>query len=342
MNNQNDDNNSVMISGESFIYVGGKLISHWKDEPKPMEPVWTPEDELQGTPNIGISQFNQAYLETNDIQESKYEYRKIQRFLQKYIQHYAQKTGVSVDDLSIEFINYGKTELVYVLTQKNDARITLLVKQPAVQFGKVKQEAINLLALEKKDKKVVAPVDYFSYGEQELYATPYIDYARCVASYGRSWGMYIPEPTYRFEAFTSKQSDIVTACMIAKLVSYYDFDKQEGLCACKLGGGDFMLPQGWENEEPTIQNTLNNLYFIAAREKVSCSFENYLETIRQEFSRRTIDENQEKLVINLRGRVPMQLECIEAGIKLGKSIIHSQKLQANKKNPPPPPGEDNR
>ena len=82
-----------------------------------------------------------------------------------------------------------------------------------------------------------------------------------------------------------------------------------------------MLPKGWEKETPTIQGTLKNLYLIAAREMLDCSFEEYLNIIRSEFSRRTINENQDELLLNLRGRVPMRMEDIENGIELGKQII---------------------
>ena len=40
--------------------------------------------------------------------------------------------------------------------------------------------------------------------------------------------MYIPEPYYRFEKFTKQQEKIVNSCMIAKLVSLYDFTNKEG------------------------------------------------------------------------------------------------------------------
>lgn len=138
--------------------------------------------------------------------------------------------------------------------------------------------------------------------------------------------MYVPEPYYRFESFTAEQENIVNSCMIAKLVSLYDFTKKEGISSCKLGGGDFMLPKGWETQIPTIENTLNKLYLIAAREKVRCSFDEYLSIIRDEFSRATITENQKDLIINLRGRVPMKIENIESGIQLGQSIIQGKKL----------------
>lgn len=274
--------------------------------------------------NIGIGMINPMYIEVNEIQDIDYEYKKIVRFLNKFIEYYAKKNNDNVDNYNLEFINYGKTELVYVLTNKNGERVTILVKQPAVRIGEVYKESQNLIELHKRDKSVVAPIDYFDFCDQELYVTPYINQARCVASYG-SWGMYVPEPYYRFESFTEEQEKIVNTCMIAKLVSLYDFDKQEGISQCKLGGGDFMLPKGWENEIPTVENTLNSLYLIAARNKIKCSFEEYIEILKSEFSRTTIKEDQSQLLINLRGRVPMKVLDIEEGINLGKNLIKEEK-----------------
>lgn len=317
-----EDLNKKGHTVESWTYLNDKLISH---DVKTMSLKWMSEKELLGTENISIGFINSDYIEVNEIQDKDDEYKKIKKFLNKYVEKYAKSKGVLIEELSIEFINYGKTELVYVLSEKSGKRVTVLVKQPGIQLGKVNQEAQNLLMLNKKDKNVVAPIDYFQLGDQELYTTPYINQARCIASYG-SWGMYIPEPYYRFESFTSEQEKIVNSCMIAKLVSLYDFAKQEGISSCKLGGGDFMLPKGWEKEMPTIENTLGSLYLISAREKVKCSFEEYISILRDEFSRTTINENQKDLIINLRGRVPMQIADIESGIQLGQAIINNKKL----------------
>lgn len=270
--------------------------------------------------NIGIGMLSSAYIMVNNHQDKGYEYSKIDKFLRIYISNYIEKNNLKKEDVNLEFINYGRTELVYVLTEKTGKRVTLLVKQPAVEYGKVKQESDYLIELNKKDSNVIAPIDYFSYCDQELYVTPYINQARCIASYD-SWGMYVPEPEYRFEEFTPEQEKIVNTCMIAKLVSLYDFEKEEGICKCKLGGGDFMLPKGWEKEIPTLENTLTNLYLIAAREKINCSFEEYLSIIEKEFTRKTIMEKEEDLIMNVRGRVPMKLVDIKAGIALGKKII---------------------
>jgi len=311
------------MTTEIWTYLNNTFISHTVEK-RPIK--WFLDKE---TNNIGIGSINPAHIEVNEIQDRNDEYKKIKKFLRKYLDRYSQINGVPIEDLNVEFINYGKTELVYVLSEKSGKKVTLLVKQPGVQLGKVNQEAQNLLALKKRDSNVVAPIDYFQLGDQELYTTPYINQARCIASYG-SWGMYIPEPYYRFEPFTANQKRIVNSCMIAKLVSLYDFEKQEGISSCKLGGGDFMLPKGWEKEKPTIENTLNNLYLIAAREKVKCSFDEYISIIKNEFSRATINENQKDLIMNLRGRVPMQISEIEYGILLGQAIIQGEELPIQK------------
>lgn len=319
-----DDKKEFTVASETWTYLNNVLISHKKEtSTQPLKWIEPKDDPVYQSmkKNISIGALHPIYIETSDIQDKDYEESKINKFLIKYLEKYSKEHNIPQDNLKIKFINYGKTELVYVLTEKESGnRITLLVKQPAVELGKVKQEAENLLELKKIDDMVVAPIDYFRYGDQELYATPYINQARCVASDG-SWGMYIPEPYYRFEPFTDEQEKIVNRCMIAKLVSLYDVDKSEGISSCKLGGGDFMLPKGWENEQPTIKNTLTNLYLIAAREKINCSFQDYLDIIKQEFSRSTIRENQDELKINLRGRVPMQPEDIEKGISLGKRLL---------------------
>lgn len=308
--------NSVLIQDEEKVFI----IQENDETEKPKK-----ENKIKEP--LGIGLINPYYIETNELQEKVYEYKKIDKFLNKYKSIYAEDNRLNVDELSVDFINYGKTELVYVLTEPTGKKVTVLTKQPAVEFGKVKQEADNLTQLNKVDENVVAPIDYYKFGDQELYVTPYINQARCVASFNQ-WGMYVPEPYYRFENFTREQEQVVNTCMIAKLVSLYDFNNQEGIANCKIGGGDFMLPKGWENETPTIENTLNNIYLIAAREKINCDFDEYLDIIRDEFSRETINEDQESLKINLRGRVAMDVNDIENGIELGKQIIEERNKES--------------
>ncbi len=271
--------------------------------------------------NKGIGMMYISYIFAKPGANEWEEYAKVENLIKQYIAKYAEKNGKSLEDYELEFINYGRTEFVYVLTDiQTDEKITILAKQPIVEYGKLKQEVKNLLDLHTIDGNVVAPIDYFSMGEQELYVTPYINQARCIASYEK-WGMYVPEPHYRFVEFSKVQEKYVNICMIAKLVSYYDHEKQEGIACCKLGGGDFMLKKGWEKMEPNTENTLENLLFIAAREKIQCSFKDYLNILRNEFSQKTIDVPEDMLKINIRGRVAMDKNDIETGIKLGKILV---------------------
>lgn len=85
-----------------------------------------------------------------------------------------------------------------------------------------------------------------------------------------------------------------------------------------------MLEKGFENKSLTISNILNNLYLIAARSSIKCSFPTYLDILRDEFSKKTIDEDQNKLLINLRGRVAMSEDDIEKGIILGKTLLEKK------------------
>ena len=281
--------------------------------------------------NLGIESINSYYIETNELQDAKYEYKKIMKFLDKYKEYYAEKHNQKLNNIKIEFINYGKTELVFVLTDEVNNKFTLLVKQPKVEKEEIIDEINNLYDLKLIDDNVISPIDTFILYDQILYVTPYIYQARCIAS-DEEWGMYIPEPFYHFKPFTKKQRNIVNTCMIAKLISLYDIDLNEGLAACKLGGGDFIILKGWELEKPTIENTIDNIYLIAARKKIKCSYEEYKKIIIKEFLLRTINKDEKNIIINKRGRVEMALSEILNGIELGEEIIKKRNGYSYKKN----------
>lgn len=276
------------------------------------------KDNLGLGPNGDI-----LYLKLKGSQDLLTEVSNHRKVLITYLTQLCEKKDLTFSDLELEFINYGYTQLVYVLTIKGEERYTLLVKQPMVEQGKLFQEFQNLVELSKFDKNVIAPYEYRAYNNEtckgELFITPYLYQARCVAS-DKDWGMYIPEPEYRFEEFSSEQRFFVNMCMIAKLVYLYDEDSHKGIAAAKLGGGDFILPKGWEEVEPCEKYTLDNLYLTAAREMIECSLDEYLDILREEFSRRTIEENQSSLKVNHRGRVSMSMEEIEEGIELGMKL----------------------
>ena len=275
--------------------------------------------------NMSIGSMNDFYINTLPTQSKAQEYAKICVFLDRYLHKFSKTCGVSIDKLKLEFINYGKTELVYVITNTtNGEKTTVLVKQPAVKLGKVREEYDNLLSLSECDDLVIKPMDYYSIDGQELYTTPYINQARCIASDAK-WGMYVPEPFYRFECFSKEQEHVVNTCMIAKLISLYDKSKNEGIGMCRLGGGDFMLPKGWEDTTPTTHSTLKQMYLIAAREKVKCSLSQYEDMLLDEFTQVTIDRpNDPNIKINHRGRVAMAREDILDGIALGRLILNEK------------------
>lgn len=230
---------------------------------------------------------------------------------------------IHLDD-GFEFINYGDTELVYVTTNLK-YRNTILVGQPINSLGTVKLEYENLKHLASKHPSlVISPLAYVSNNHREAYITPYLHQARCVASYADSYGVYIPEPYYRFESFTREDESLITKIIIANLVRLYDEENNLALAECKIGGGDFVMEQAFDNLPHTEENALKHMKLIAARKLINIEMKEYLKLLKSEFQKRTyyrtLQEKDPSIIVNLKNRVPMSLETIEEGIKLGMSL----------------------
>jgi len=273
--------------------------------------------------NLGIPSNGFEYQKLSYNQNPIEEYIKTNEFLRKVFLQDLKNIAPHLYDgeISLQFINYGDTQLVYVFETSNQL-YTVLVGQPSVEKGVVKQEYDNLLKLHSKNKElVIKPEYYFSDQERELYITPYLLQARCIASQNGGWGIYIPEPYYHFEYFTKEEQFYVNSSIIANLVKLYDEEEEKGVAACKIGGGDFILERKWSQEPKSLDNTLSKMKLIAAREMISTSLDNYLDLIRKEFSLRTYYRTQEErdlsILINHKARIPMQEEEIENGIQLG-------------------------
>jgi len=226
-------------------------------------------------------------------------------------------------NMHIQFINYGDTQLVYVLTARND-KYAVLVGQPVTNFGIVRQEYDNLCDLAVKNpREVVTPIYYYSdvNAQRELYIAPYLMQARCIASQDQSWGIYVPEPDYHFQEFTEQEKSIVNSCMIALLIKLFDKENNLGISACKIGGGDFVLEKEWSDREVTYESTLDKMKLIAARELKPMKQNDYIEHIKREFSQSTYynseKDRDQSIIINWKSRVPMTKEEIETGISLG-------------------------
>ena len=230
----------------------------------------------------------------------------------------------------LQFINYGDTQLVYVLTV-GKRMYTLLVGQPATEFGVVKKEYENLRLLGKNNREnIVIPIKYCEdrNNHKELYVTNYIYQARCIGIEDTEWGIWIPEPEYHFREFSQEFKSIINSSMIAILVKCFDDKNNLGIGACRLDGGDFMLEKGFENEKITYESILRRIKLISARELLPMSLKEYVNKIEEEFSKSNTKKDGDKpMLINHNGKATMSLEEIHKGIELGYKLREKQKEQ---------------
>lgn len=290
-------------------------------------------DEKLGIP----SQFESFYIKVGtqprDVEAAVY--KSMTQFVAKSYDEIYLHTGVEPE---VKFINYGDTELVYVISY-GEQKFTLLFGQPTVPLNDIETE-VNLLQKYHKNGRstVVAPLTsfktskahaiagtgYFHIFNKMSYITPYYEQARCVASQEDGFGIYVPEPEYHFERFSKKESDLVCACMIAKLISLYDAKTKCGISACKLGGGDFILTKEWDREKLDLGDTLKCMKLIASRKEVHCSLKKYISLLREECTKRTYYSTEEQrdpnIIINHKARVGMSPEAVEQGIVMGLKL----------------------
>ena len=209
------------------------------------------------TKNLGIPNFGPIYLELLPGQNSDDEFMKIYYFVSRVVS--SGEIG-KFKDIDVQFINYGRTQLVFVVTMDNSRQYTLLVNQPATKFGVGEREYNNLNELNQLDSSIVIkPICYCKAGIQELYVTPYYYQARCIGIETTKWGIWIPEPNYHFKVFNENERKVINSTMVAILVKLYDKEKNVGLSKCRLDGGDFMLLKGFENNDISPENILDNM-----------------------------------------------------------------------------------
>ena len=267
-----------------------------------------PHSDSLGIPNYGLWYFE--VLPEQDL---------VEEFIETYSFIKTAISSIKIPEFqgkkTIQFINYGETQLVYVCTVNNNRQYTLLVNQPRTRFGTGKMEYDNLLQLHNNNQGVIKPLCYFGDKKRELYVTPYYYQARCIGIDEDEWGMWIPEPEYYFKDFTDGERQIINSSMVAMLIELYDDKRKLGLSECRLDGGDFMLEKGFENQELTNENILRRMKLIAARKLISIEFNEYIERIRKELSGK--EENNSYMIIGKTLKNPMYIEEIERGIQLG-------------------------
>ena len=279
------------------------------------------QEEIDIKEQLGIPDSDYSYHILNQNQNRQEEVNITRKFLSNL---HKQIPTIIKPSSNIEFINYGDTELVYVI--KTDDKIdTLLVGQPATKLGIVRLEYDNLRHLATKNPSIiVSPTTYISNGTREAYITPYIKQARCIATYDGTYGAYIPEPYYRYEPYSFEDQYLVSKTIVANLIRLYDYDNKLALAECKIGGGDFILEKEYDQEPHTEENILKRMKLIAARKLINIELKDYIELIRKELSKRTyyrtLEERDNSVLINIKNRVPMTKEAIEDGISLGLSL----------------------
>lgn len=273
--------------------------------------------------SLGISNYGMHYLkmpsERNSIEDTLEEFFGIHNFINQVA------SSNTVPEFQgkqkrLQFINYGSTQLVYVLTIDENRQYTFLVNQPAIQFGIGRREFENLRILSKDNRdNVVTPLYYFAdknNANRELYVTPYYYQSRCIGVEDKEWGMWIPEPEYFFYDFKAQNRKIINATMVALLVKLYDDKGKRGLSEVRLDGGDFMIEKGFEDYDINFKNVLKRMKLIAARKLEPMGLDEYISRIRQELSGKVTD-NREIRVIGKMLRRPLEADEIEDGIRLG-------------------------
>lgn len=59
--------------------------------------------------------------------------------------------------------------------------------------------------------------------------------------------------------------------MIAMLIKFFDDKNNLGIGSCRLGGGDFVLEKGYEDEQITYENILKRMKLIIEVKKKEIS-----------------------------------------------------------------------
>lgn len=248
---------------------------------------------------LGINDYDFIYYQLNPEQDFLEEMVKIDNFLNLDFPMYLEKNYPNYysKDMKIKFINWGEMEVVYVL-DNGRRKYTLLVGQPNLEYGKVKNEYDNLKILSKNNEDVVNPILYYGNPNyhREVYMTPYYYQARCISYLDEKLGIYVPEPDYHFEEFNGYKKDIIEEAITAKILSLYNLGTHIGLNDFSISSGDFILERGFEDTVNNVNSVFNDMKVIAARSLVNMSLDDYIDLIYERlemFNSKNIDKGIE-------------------------------------------------
>ena len=246
--------------------------------------------------------------------------------LDEFINHAIKSNQIFTDKIiNVEFINYGRTQLVFVATNDKGVQQTLIVNQPATKLGVGKQEFENLNRLNQLDSNlVIKPISYYQKDGHELYSTPYYLQARCIGIETHDWGRWIPEPMYRFKQFDEIEKTMVNELMVASLIKLYDQENHQGVAKCRLDGGDFMLLKDIEGCEITYENIFKNLKLIAAREMIEMNLDAYIDQLRIELTDNKLKSSELK-ILGRKLKRPLEVQEFNMGIAIGMELRNQKK-----------------
>lgn len=278
---------------------------------------------------LGINNYSEWYIRNSEGQNKENEFKKVNKFITDFCLN-NNFEELKCLKISIQFINYGDTQLVFVITLDNDKQYTLMVNQPKTKSGQGFEEYNNLLKFNKLYPEIIIkPIKYYvnpNNPQQELYITPYYYQARCIGvdPEEKEWGEWIPEPNYHYRIYSEKEAKVIKKCMVAMIIKFYDEKNNLGIVKYSLDGDDFMLKKGYENEELNEENIIKNFVVIAARKVIQIEFEEYINKIKKEL-RNDFKEN-ENIIVKKKLRAPFSEKDINEGIKYGI------KLRENNRN----------
>lgn len=271
---------------------------------------------------LGLYNYGEWYIRLLPEQNDEKEFDKINKFVQEIVNNNNIKEFKGYKK-SCKFINYGDTQLVFVMTIDEKIQYALLINQPKTPAGQGLEEYNNLIELNKNHPDIVIkPLNYYvnpNNPQQEFYITPYYFQARCVGVDTTKWGIWIPEPKYYFRDFTELERKIINKCMVALVVKLYDDKNKKAISKWRFDGGDFMLLKGFEDNEINEDNIIKRLVMISARKLITIELNEYIERMKIEL-KNGIKDGDEKKIIGKNLRCPFSDEEIEEGIKYGLKL----------------------
>ncbi|KAJ5075859.1 hypothetical protein M0811_06721 [Anaeramoeba ignava] len=247
-----------------------------------------------------------------------------------------------VNIYEIEFVNYGYLEIIFRLKFTYESKqfsFIIISSQLPSYVDKVHQDFIHTKDFQQYFPNFILQV--FDYDEFKLsksnlpisfFTQIDINLCRCIAkneSYSQNWGIYNPEPIYRFEPFDDELSEFTKQMIIASLIGTYNHQLQKGVACSRASGDDFILLRTFDYSPKSMKECWR---MISVRDEIEIDFQSYCDLVTKEFqiptklSDKQVIDNSIK--INHKSKEAFSLETIQKGIELGKEM---SKFWINKK-----------